>query len=164
MGNRAVLVWKDKDGNYDDNSIGVYLHWNGGRDSVEAFLAYCEMCGYESPTEDPIGYERFVEVVRGFFGSSRTTVETAPISQLDTDNYDNGMYVCRGWDIVDRKYLRGKEQLCYGFRDMLYAINNGQTDPLAEEDLDFRIESWIERHGAPSVPDERSSELLFLNC
>ena len=149
MGNRAVVVWTDQNGNYTDNSTGIYLHWNGGRDSIEAFLAYCEMKGYENPTEDPIGYERFTKVVRGFFGSARTTVETAPISQLDTDNYDNGMYVCRGWDIVGRKYLRGEEQLQYGFREMLYAINAGQDDPLAELDLDSRIERWIERHGEP---------------
>jgi hypothetical protein len=36
MGNRAVIT---------DNKqrIGIYLHWNGGRDSVEAFLKYCEL-------------------------------------------------------------------------------------------------------------------------
>ena len=149
MGNRAVIVWTDEQGNYTDNSNGVYIHWNGGRDSIEAFLAYCEMCGYESPTEDPAGFERFAKVVSGFFGSSQTTVEIAPISQLDTDNYDNGMYVCRGWDIIGRKYLRGEEQLRYGFRDMLHTINSGQTDPLDEADLDSRIELWIERHGEP---------------
>lgn len=107
------------------------------------------MCGYESPTEDPVGFKRFAKVVSGFFGSSPTTIETAPISQLDTDNYDNGMYICRGWDIIGRKYLRGEEQLRYGFRDMLYTINSGQTDPLDKEDLDSRIELWIERHGEP---------------
>lgn len=149
MGNRAVIVWTDEQGNYTDNSTGIYLHWNGGRDSIEAFLAYCEMCGYESPTEDPVGFKRFAKVVSGFFGSSPTTVETAPISQLDTDNYDNGMYICRGWDIIGRKYLPGEEQLRYGFRDMLETINSGQTDPLAEEDLNSRIELWIEKHGEP---------------
>ena len=149
MGNRAVIVWTDKQGNYTDNSTGIYLHWNGGRDSIEAFLAYCEMHGYESPTEDPVGFKRFAKVVSGFFGSSSTTIETAPISQLDTDNYDNGMYICNGWDIIGRKYLRGEEQLRHGFRDMLYAINSGQTDPLAEEDLESRIELWIEKHGEP---------------
>lgn len=149
MGNRAVIVWTDKDGHYDNGSTGVYLHWNGGRDSIEAFLAYCEMKGYENPSEKPIGIKRFAKVVSGFFGSSPTTIEIAPISELDTDNYDNGMYVCSGWDIVGRKYLRGEEQLRYGFRDMLDTINSGQTDPLDKEDLDSRIELWIERHGEP---------------
>ena len=35
MGNRAVITTPDK-------KIGVYLHWNGGRDSVEGFLQTCK--------------------------------------------------------------------------------------------------------------------------
>lgn len=31
MGNRAIITNKEK-------KVAVYLHWNGGRDSVEAFL------------------------------------------------------------------------------------------------------------------------------
>ena len=33
MGNRAVLEFKDQ-----SNQPNIYLHWNGGRASVEAFL------------------------------------------------------------------------------------------------------------------------------
>ena len=33
MGNRAIITTKDCD-------LSLYLHWNGGRDSVEGFLAY----------------------------------------------------------------------------------------------------------------------------
>ena len=40
MGNRAIITTK-KD--FDNNGIGVYLHWNGGRDSVQAFLTYCKL-------------------------------------------------------------------------------------------------------------------------
>ena len=37
MGNRAVITIKEKDTPQEDwNSL--YLHWNGGRDSVEPFL------------------------------------------------------------------------------------------------------------------------------
>ena len=39
MGNRAVITTENK-------KIGIYLHWNGGRDSVEAFLKYCELKNY----------------------------------------------------------------------------------------------------------------------
>jgi hypothetical protein len=35
MGNRAVITTEQK-------RIGVYLHWNGGLDSVEGFLTYCK--------------------------------------------------------------------------------------------------------------------------
>ena len=37
MGNRAVITTRK-----DLKDIGVYLHWNGGRDSVEGFLAAFE--------------------------------------------------------------------------------------------------------------------------
>jgi hypothetical protein len=38
MGNRAIITNKDK-------KICIYLHWNGGRDSIEAFLTFCRMKG-----------------------------------------------------------------------------------------------------------------------
>ena len=37
MGNRAVITTKE---NMYNNGVAIYLHWNGGRDSVEAFLEY----------------------------------------------------------------------------------------------------------------------------
>lgn len=40
MGNRAVITTLQ---NYNNNGIGVYLHWNGGRDSVEGFLEYMKL-------------------------------------------------------------------------------------------------------------------------
>ena len=36
MGNRAVITTKER-------KIGLYLHWNGGRDTVEPLLKYCEL-------------------------------------------------------------------------------------------------------------------------
>lgn len=41
MGNRAIVKPIDM-------NIGVYLHWNGGPKSVEAFLTYCELKKYRS--------------------------------------------------------------------------------------------------------------------
>ena len=49
MGNRAVITTKKE---WQNDGIGVYLHWNGGRDSVEAFLTYCKMKGYRAPDEE----------------------------------------------------------------------------------------------------------------
>jgi len=40
MGNRALII-----GNKQYKGAGVYLHWNGGRDSVEPFLKYAEIGG-----------------------------------------------------------------------------------------------------------------------
>lgn len=48
MGNRAVITTVGA----TDNDIGVYLHWKGGVESVEAFLTYCDMKGFRSPETD----------------------------------------------------------------------------------------------------------------
>ena len=42
MGNRAVITTEDK-------QLGVYVHWNGGRSSIEAFLTYCKLKEYRTP-------------------------------------------------------------------------------------------------------------------
>ena len=55
MGNRCVITTKE---NYEKGGIGVYLHWNGGRDSVTAFLRYCELKGYRAPDKDCYGWGR----------------------------------------------------------------------------------------------------------
>ena len=49
MGNRCVITTRE---DFDNDGIGIYLHWNGGRDSVEAFLKYCELKQYRSVTDD----------------------------------------------------------------------------------------------------------------
>jgi hypothetical protein len=63
MGNRAVITTKE---NYENNGIGIYLHWNGGRDSVNAFLAYCKLKRYRSPNEDNYGFARLCQVIGDF--------------------------------------------------------------------------------------------------
>ena len=40
MGNRAIIKGENM-------TSAVYLHWNGGRDSVEAFLEYCKIRGFD---------------------------------------------------------------------------------------------------------------------
>ena len=46
MGNRAVIAFVADDGTQDkDLCLGIYLHWNGGRDSVEGFLEYAKKQG-----------------------------------------------------------------------------------------------------------------------
>lgn len=121
MGNRAVITTRD--GWYNqDISLGVYLHWNGGRDSVEAFLTYCKLKGYRSPDQDGYGWARFCQVVGNFFGGSNS-VGISTVSNLDCDNWDNGVYIIKGWEIIDRKYFDGEEQQEYDLQEMLIEID-----------------------------------------
>lgn len=119
MGNRAVITTKE---NFENNGVGIYLHWNGGYDSVSAFLKYCELKGYRSPSEDNYGWARLCQVIGNFFGGS-TSVGIDVVSNLDCNNYDNGVYIIKDWEIVDRKHFDGCEQMEYKLEEMLLEID-----------------------------------------
>lgn len=120
MGNRAVITTEK---NFENKGVGVYLHWNGGYDSVSAFLKYCELKGYRTPDTDNYGWARLCQVVGNFFGGS-TSVGIDTVDKLDCDNYDNGVYIIKGWEIVDRKHKRYAEQMEYDLEEMLMEIDN----------------------------------------
>ena len=123
MGNRAVIINKKdmlENGEINPNQLGIYLHWNGGKDSVEAFLKYCELHGYDTP--DNHGWLCLGTVISSFLGVG-CSAEINIASHMDLDNYDNGVYIIDGWKIVGRKYLHNKEQHYHNLKDMLESIN-----------------------------------------
>lgn len=124
MGNRAVITTKE---NFENNGIGIYLHWNGGYDSVSAFLKYCELKGYRTPDTDDYGFARLCQVIGNFFGGT-TSLGINTVDKLDCDNYDNGVYIIEGWKIVDRKYKRYAEQMNHDMEDMLMAIDKAMPE------------------------------------
>lgn len=122
MGNRAVITTKE---NFENNGVGIYLHWNGGYDSVSAFLKYCELKGYRTPDKDNYGWARLCQVIGNFFGGT-TSIGIDIVNKLDCDNYDNGVYIIEGWNIVDRKFFEGSEQMNYDMENMLMEIDKAQ--------------------------------------
>lgn len=122
MGNRAVITTKD---GFAHNGLGIYLHWNGGRDSVRAFLKYCELKGFRSPDTDNYGWARLAQVIGNFFGGG-LSIGIDKVRNLDCDNFDNGTYLIEGWEIVGRRYHDGPEQDGYDLTDMLIAIDDAQ--------------------------------------
>ena len=113
MGNRAVITNYEKnivgENKYSPSNIGVYLHWNGGRESVEAFLTYCQLKGYRTPSSDNYGWARFCQVVGNFFGGTNSIgIDTC--NNLDCDNYDNGVYLIEGWKVVGRAYTSDDDE------------------------------------------------------
>jgi len=126
MGNRAVITTKAK-------KIGVYLHWNGGRDSVEAFLKYCELQGYRCPEDDCYGWARLCQIISNFFTSDKRdglSIGIDEYSKLDTDNYDNGVYIIENWKIVDRLFLHNSEQKNHDLKEMLKSIDEHQPEQM----------------------------------
>lgn len=137
MGNRAVIVTGKRD-------LGMYLHWNGGRDSVEAFLEYCELRGFRPPDRDSYGWARLCQVVSNFMGADGLSVGISRCEddeRMDPD--DNGIYVIEGWRIVDRlrtgydadwnpvglvKVAPEDEQMRYDRDEMLREIDEAQPE------------------------------------
>lgn len=126
MGNRAVILNKKDmlaDGRINPNQIGVYLHWNGGRTCIEAFLKYCELKQYRTPDTDCYGWARLCQVIGNFFGGGLSLGIDCAMN-LDCANYDNGTYVIENWEIVGRLHWEHSECYAdYSVNDMLKEID-----------------------------------------
>ena len=138
MGNRAVITTKKRD-------AALYLHWNGGRDSVEAFLKYCDLHDFRPPSYDDYGWARLCQVIANFFGPSGLSVGIKPYTDDEHENPgDNGIYVIDGWKIVDRivpSYFSG-EQYAYDLKGMLRAIDESQPE-------DMQLGSYLDSEEVP---------------
>lgn len=127
MGNRAVITASQATDVQTSNDIGVYLHWNGGRDSVEAFLEYCKRRGFRSPDQDCYGWARLCQVIANFFGGD-LSIGIDKCCNLDCDNWNNGVYIIKNWEIVGRQYFQGTEQDRYNLEEMIREIDACQPE------------------------------------
>ena len=123
MGNRAVITVDTK----RSSDLGVYLHWIGGRDSVEAFLAYCKLKEYRTPESDSYGWARLCQVIGNYFGGENS-IGIDVCHHLDCENGDNGVYVIKDWEIVGRRFQPHFEQREYDMHEMLTELNNSQPE------------------------------------
>lgn len=107
MGNRAVIALNE----FNPNAIGLYLHWNGGRDSVEGFLLAAKHYMDGEKFDKQAGAARLVQVIGTFFEGSLSFYMDQQ-KNLDLDNWDNGVYVVdtSTMQIIRREYTRGPEQ------------------------------------------------------
>lgn len=141
MGNRCVITTRE---NYKENGVGIYLHWNGGRDSVTAFLTYAKMRGFRAPEQDCYGWARLCQIIGNFFGGS-TSIGIDVCDRLDGGS-DNGTYIIEGWKIVGRHHSPDYEQRAYSLGDMLVDIDEHQP---ADEQIGVEaIDKWLEENSA----------------
>lgn len=126
MGNRAVIT-TEKAG---PNDLGIYLHWNGGPESVLAFCEAAKQLHVRSLGTDgdpTYGFSRLTQIIGNFFGGT-TSVGIGRLNQLDCDNYDNGLFRVNGkWELVSREHNRGNDtmtvaQLTHDQREKYEAI------------------------------------------
>lgn len=102
MGNRATVIFTDGKDSY---SPAVYLHWNGGPESVYAFLE--ELDRRKQRCDQDYECARFIQLIGEFFdqesiGSTSLGVANGPDPRLpllaalklvQTDHSDNGFYI-----------------------------------------------------------------------
>ena len=121
MGNRAVITIKEKDTPQEDwNSL--YLHWNGGRDSVEPFLHVAKLYGIRCNSDSSYAIARLSQLIGNTLGGT-LSLGVGAYKCLDTES-DNGVYVVKDWEIVDRLNHDGYEQSEYNFDEFVKEIRN----------------------------------------
>ena len=89
MGNRAAIAIRKTKG-----SPAIYLHWNGGPESVLAFIHAAKELGVRSPAYDPdycLG--RLGQIIGNFFGGSNS-FGFGRVGYVDDS--DNGTYFLGG--------------------------------------------------------------------
>ena len=85
MGNRAVITLDKKP---TANSVGIYLHWNGGEESV---LAFAEAARHFKVRGDDYGAARLVNIIGNFIGGT-LSLGVSTLGKMDCDNGDNGLF------------------------------------------------------------------------
>lgn len=141
MSNSAVIT-TTKD--FINDGIGLYIHWNGGRDSVEPFLKYCELKKYPSPEQHKDGWKGLIHVLTHFFEGADMDVDI--LSNLCCDCLDNGVYIIDDWQIVGRAY-HPSEQTGYKFIDMLMTIDSCMPEKERITKLILELEASMEETG-----------------
>ena len=104
MGNRAVITNKNKE-------MGIYLHWYGGPESVVNFLKYAEIYDVRSlEADETYGFARLTQIIGNYIGDV-ISVGIGRYETLDTNNYDNGVYIVDGnWKIAGREFGGDNEE------------------------------------------------------
>ena len=142
MGNRAIITGTE------DKSLGVYLQWNGGIESVYNFIQYAKLKGVRTFNEDS-GYctARLCQIIGNFF---RGTLSVGVITNCEDQTTDNGRYeIGDNWEIFHIKEGKvianakpEKDDVGYGETSVeewnegfMNEINKYMPDKFSEEDL-----------------------------
>ena len=111
MGNRAVI---DMDG-----KTGIYLHWNGGPESVASFLQVAKDYGLRPSDDDNYGTARFVQIIANYFGGD-LSIGVADLESLEGMQEGDQKYVIKNWEMDS---------------DYVYLHWDGKPDPRMVEEI-----------------------------
>jgi hypothetical protein len=139
MGNRATIVFDEYKPN--ENQTALYLHWNGGRASIEGFLKATRILMDTRGQDATYNRARLTQVI----GTYMVGNLSFGLMENAFDPGDNGIYVIDSatLEIIDRPDFDGTEDMDYDLNeftnDVLSLINavykeTGESPlPTAEE-------------------------------
>lgn len=153
MGNRANVIFTDG----KEFSPAIYLHWNGGPESIYAFLN--EMDRRKIRTGDTM-YEsaRFCHIVGDFFDQERITglslgLANGPksdkpkdIAKIFTDPGDNGFYLVR-------RESNGNGKVKTTMRRFMYDYNNKTVKEMSEIEVAAERKEAMKSEYIPSMAE-----------
>jgi len=123
MGNRCLIAFKEKESKKKKEEVPcIYLHWNGGRDSVEAFLDASKRLGVRT-NDQFYGMARMTQIISNYLGGT-LSIGISNVGDWDLGFLDNGVYWVDGLEIYDRTdtYDGFQEQLSYDHEEMVKEI------------------------------------------
>ena len=104
MGNRALITLEPL--TKENKVVAVYVHWNGGIESVQAIADVCKERGFRAPDSDlSYALARFIGVWHEFFGVEEST--SLGVMMVDWQNVkdswlDNGVYtIGKDWKVIE---------------------------------------------------------------
>mgnify|MGYP003110022772 CR=1 FL=1 len=101
MGNRAIIRFQDTSGLPE-----IYLHWNGGRASVQAFLNVAKKLEIRA---DDYGVARLCQIIGNFMGGN-LSLGCRNSSSGFSYSEDNGIYIIKNFEIIGREGLRYEKE------------------------------------------------------
>ena len=123
MGNRCLIAFKEKESKKKKEDVPcIYLHWNGGRDSVEAFLDATKRLGVRTHDQS-YGMARLTQIIANFLGGT-LSIGISNVGDWDLDFLDNGVYWVDGLEIYDRTdtWEGHQEQNSYDHEELVKQI------------------------------------------
>jgi hypothetical protein len=110
MGNRAVITFSQH-----KTAPCIYLHWNGGRASVEAFIKSAKHLGLhvcKNEYEEHKVMDLLAEMIATHFFETKVgmTVYREQYGISDTSNSDNGVYVLDSKLNICKRILNGSHE------------------------------------------------------
>ena len=156
MGNRAVITTIE---NFKSNGLGLYLHWEGDRKNVKAFLTYAKIFknyfnnkSYMAETYNTYKdlfvriyndkYSELFCILSFIISYSGTRVRFGDVKNLDCRNWDNGTYIIdEKYKIIDREFFYEDEDKKYDIKEILFNINHSM--PLRQQIPDDIIENYF---------------------